>query len=103
MKIKKGDMVKVLTGASKGKAGKVLAVFLEDQRITVEGVNLHKKHTRPKKQGQKGQVVEFPSPMPSSKVALVCPKCGKTTRVGYIIKIGEQKRRVCKKCQTSID
>ncbi|MBI2552325.1 50S ribosomal protein L24 [Candidatus Uhrbacteria bacterium] len=103
MKIKKGDIVKILTGTSKGKTGKVLNVFLQNGTVTVEGVNLHKKHTRPRKQGQQGQVVEFPAPLPSSKVALVCPKCGKTTRVGYVMKAGEKKRRVCKKCRTIID
>ena len=103
MKIKKGDTVKILTGVSKGKTGKVLSIFAQAERLTVEGVNLHKKHTRPRKQGQKGQVVEFPSPLHSSKVGLVCPKCGKTTRVAYAVKDGEKKQRVCRKCRGFID
>lgn len=103
MKIKKGDIVKVLTGASKGKSGKVLTVFLQTGKITVEGVNLRKKHARPKKQGQKGQIVEFPAALSVSKVAVVCPKCGKPTRVGYLVKPDEKKRRVCKKCQANLD
>lgn len=103
MKIRKGDTVKILTGVSKGKTGKVLKVAAEQGRLTVEGVNLRKKHVRPKKQGQQGQLIEFPAPLHISNVALQCPKCGKAARVGFIVKVGEKKRRVCKKCRQVID
>ena len=103
MKIRKGDMVQVLSGASRKKTGKVLKVFSETSRITVEGVNLRKKHVRPKSAKQKGQIVEFPASMHISNVALVCPKCGTPTRVAFSQKSGEQKRRMCKKCAQVID
>lgn len=103
MKIKQNDTVQVLTGASRGKTGKVLKVAQDNMRVTVEGVNLRKKHVRPKKQGQKGQLIEFPAPLHISNVALQCPKCGKATRVGFAVKEGEKKRRVCKKCKGVID
>ena len=103
MKIKKNDLVKVISGASRGKTGKVLKVDAEVGRITVEGVNLRKKQVRPKKQGQKGQIIEFPAPMHISKVMLVCSKCGKATRVGLTVKEGEKKRRMCKKCGQVVD
>lgn len=103
MKIRKGDTVKVLTGVSRGKTGKVLKAASDDGRVTVEGVNLRKKHVRPRKGGQKGQVIEFPASMHASNVALVCPKCSKSTRVGFTVKEGEKKRRFCKKCKQAID
>ena len=103
MKIKKGDTIKVISGASRGKTGKVLKVDLDANRVTVEGVNLRKKHVRPKKQGQKGQLIEFPAPLHISKAMLVCSKCGKATRVGLAVKEGEKKRRMCKKCGQAID
>jgi len=98
MKLRKGDTVKVLRGVSRGKTGKILRVFPVTERITVEGINLRKKHVRAKRQGQKGQTIEFPAPMHVSKVALLCPKCNKPTRVGISQNTGEQKRRMCRKC-----
>lgn len=103
MKIHKGDNVRVLSGTSSGKSGKVLKVLPKEERLVVEGVNLRKKHTRARKAGQKGQVIEFPAPLHNSKVALLCPKCGKETRVGFTMREGEKKRRVCKKCGGTID
>ncbi len=109
MKIKTNDKVKILAGKDKGKTGKVLQVFPEDGRASVEGINLLIKHMRPRKQGEKGQRIEFPAPMNISNIALICPKCGKETRVGYKYsedakeKGGKKKFRVCKKCDTVID
>ena len=101
MKIRKGDKVKVLAGKDKGKTGKVLQVFVKRGRVSVEGVNLLFKNMRPKKQGEKGQVIPVPSPMDASNVKFLCPKCGKATRVGY--KITDNKKfRICKKCQSEV-
>lgn len=101
MRIKKGDTVQILTGKDKGKTGKVLSVFPSRERVVVEGLNILKKHRKPRKQGEKGQIVEMASPMQISNVSLVCPNCNKTTRVGYGTE-GDTKRRMCKKCRTSI-
>lgn len=110
MKIKKGDKVKILSGKDKGKIGKVLQVFSVFDKVSVEGLNLLIKHMRPRKQGEKGQRIEFPAPLPLAKVALVCPKCGKAGRVGFkyleLIVGAEKKRkkiRICKKCRQEID
>ncbi len=106
MKIKKGDKVQVMTGKDKGKTGKVLQVLPDRNRASVEGVNLLVKHLRPQQQGEKGQRVEFPSPIELSNLSLVCPQCGKTTRIGHKFedKAGKKKKvRVCKKCQAVID
>jgi large subunit ribosomal protein L24 len=101
MKIKKGDTVLVISGKYRGKTGKVLRAFPEERKILVEGVNLIKKHQRPKRAGEKGQIIEMPSPIDVSNVKLICPKCGKATRIGYKIS-GGKKSRICKKCGQEI-
>jgi large subunit ribosomal protein L24 len=107
MNIKKDDKVKILTGKDRGKAGKVLQVMPKAGRISIEGLNLLIKHLRPQKKGEKGQRIEFPAIINASNVALICAKCGKTTRVGYkIAKLDNgktKKYRVCKKCQEAIE
>lgn len=102
MKIKKNDKVKIIKGKDSGKSGKVLKVFSGVGKILVEGVNLCKKHLRPKKEGEKGEVVLIPRPLRIENLALECPVCGKPVRVGYS-KEGEKKMRICKKCQAKID
>ncbi len=101
MKIKKGDTVKILSGKDRGKTGKITHVFSDRNRVVVEGVNVHKKHTRPKKQGQKGQIIQMPMPVNASNVMLICTSCGKATRIGVKI-IDKKKFRVCKKCKAEI-
>ena len=102
MKIKKDDKVIILSGKYKNKKGKVLKVIPKDGRIIVEGVNIVKKHRRPKKQGEKGQRIEVASPIDISNAMLICPKCGKNTRVGYKVLENKEKVRVCKKCEQEI-
>lgn len=101
MKIKKNDTVKMIGGKDRGKTGKVLKLFPSEEKVIVEGLNLIKKHSRPRREGEKGQRVEVPRKITVSNVILVCPKCGKTTRVKYQIS-GENKARVCKKCGAEI-
>lgn len=101
MRIKKGDTVKIIQGKEKGKTGKVLKIMPKDERILVEGLNLYKKNVKPKKQGEKGQIVTIPRSMNASNTMLVCPACGKATRVGAVVE-NEKKVRVCKKCSARI-
>ena len=101
MKIKKGDTVQVLSGNDKGKTGEVLEVIPKLQKVIVKGVNVRKKHVKPRKQGEEGGIVPVECSIHSSKVNVVCPKCNKATRVG-IIKEGKEKIRVCKKCGNKI-
>lgn len=107
MNIKKNDKVKILAGKDKGKIGKVLQVSPADGRVSVEGLNLLIKHLRPNRNGEKGQRIEFPAFINLSNVALICPKCGKQTKVGYkTLKLDggkNKKSRVCKKCQETIE
>lgn len=101
MKIKTNDKVKILAGKDRGKEGKVIQVFPKEGKIVVEGLNLMKKHLRPKKRGEKGQVIELAAPFSASNVMLICEKCGKPTRVGYKFE-GDIKKRTCKKCKEAI-
>jgi large subunit ribosomal protein L24 len=106
MKIKKEDTVLVISGKYRGKTGKVLKVFPRQRKVLVEGVNLVKKHVRPRRAGEKGQIISLPKPIDLSNVKLICPNCKKATRVGYKIiqeKEGKIKLRICKKCGQSID
>ena len=108
MNIKKDDKVKILAGKDRGKTGKVLQVLPDRQKVSVEGLNLLIKHLHPRRQGEKGQRIEFPAFIDASNVAVVCSKCGKATRIGYkLTKIeGEKKTkkfRVCQKCKEVIE
>ena len=97
MRIKKGDNVQVLSGNDKGKTGEVLEVMPKADKIVVKGVNIRKKHVKARRQGGESGIISVECAIPTSKVNVVCPKCGKTTKVGYSIE-KEEKVRVCKKC-----
>ncbi|MFA7662471.1 MAG: 50S ribosomal protein L24 [Patescibacteria group bacterium] len=107
MKIKKNDIVKIIQGKDNGKRGKILKAMPKENKVVVEGHNLLIKHTRPRKQGEKGQRIQFPSPLDVSKVMLVCPHCDKMTRVSYKIinpnDADKKKIRFCRKCDQAID
>ena len=97
MNIKKNDKVVVLSGKDNGKEGKVLTAMPAEKKVVVEGVNVATCHVKPRKQGEEGGIVRREIPMYVSKVMLVCPKCGKPTRVASKVEDGK-KVRVCKKC-----
>ena len=101
MNIRKDDKVVVLSGKDKGKQGKVLVADPKAMKLTVEGVNVATKHQKPRKQGEEGGIIKVETPIYASKVQLVCPKCGKATRVAHKIE-GDKKVRVCKKCGAEI-
>ncbi|HBJ11580.1 MAG TPA: 50S ribosomal protein L24 [Ruminococcaceae bacterium] len=107
--VKTGDTVVLLTGKdsdkyidasdkSKGrKTGKVLEVSNKENKVIVEGINFVTKHVKPRMMGQSGSIVQAEAPVFASKVQLVCPKCGKPTRVGHEMD-GKNSLRICKKC-----
>ena len=101
MKIKKDDKVVVLAGKDKGKQGKVLIADPKGGKVVVEGVNVATKHRKPRKQGDEGGIIKVETPIYVSKVQLVCPKCGKATRVGVKVEDGK-KSRICKKCGAEV-
>lgn len=100
MKIKTGDKVKIISGRERGKTGKVLQVMKRRKTsqyyVVVEGLNLRKKHLRPSRSSEKGQVIELPAPVHMSAVMLIDPKTNKPTRVGYKME-GSDKKRVAKR------
>ena len=97
LRIKKGDKVQILSGNDKDKTGEVLEVIPKKSKIIVKGVNVRKKHVKPRRQGEEGGIISTECAIDISKANVVCPKCGKTTKVAY--KIDKDKKiRVCKKC-----
>ena len=111
MHVKSNDQVVVISGKDKGKKGKITAAFPKAGRVTVEGVNLVTKHQKARNAMQPGGIIKKELPIDASNVMLICPKCGKATRVAHkvttvTLEIGKQDRkmiRVCKKCNADID
>ena len=101
MNIKKNDKAVVLSGKDKGKEGKVLEAMPAAKKVIVEGVNVASCHVKPRKQGEEGGIIRREIPIYVSKVQLVCPKCGKATRVGHKTVDGKNVR-ACKKCGETI-
>lgn len=102
MRIKKGDNVKILSGNDKDKTGEVLEVIPKKNKIVVKGVNVRKKHIKPRKQGDEGGIISSECPIDSSKVNIVCNKCGKATKIGYKVEEKGEKVRICKKCGSKL-
>jgi large subunit ribosomal protein L24 len=98
MKLKKGDNVKILSGKDRGKTGVILKAFPVGEKIMIDGLNVFKKRSKPRKQGEKGQIVAVSRPMPASKVMLICPTCKSPTRIGGRTE-ANRKVRFCKKCK----
>jgi large subunit ribosomal protein L24 len=102
LNVKKGDTVVVISGQDKGKQGKILAANPEKGRVSVQGANMITKHVKPRRQGEAGGRIETEGTVDASNVMLVCPKCGKATRVAHQVVDGK-KVRVCKKCGKVMD
>lgn len=101
LKFKVGDTVKITAGKDRGREGKIEKVISKESKVLIPGVNIYKKHVKGQ-QGQKGGIFDIPRPLDFAKIALVCPKCKKVTRVGFKI-VEKSKSRVCKKCNKEID
>ena len=104
MNIKTGDTVIILTGndENRGKTGKVLEVSPKEGTVIVEGLNMVKKHVKPRKAGDPSGIIEAESAIYACKVQVVCPKCKKPTRIGHKIYADGKKDRICKKCGETI-
>ena len=100
--IKKGDVVRVISGRNRGKKGKVMKVFPRDHRLLVEAVNLVTVYTRPSQRNPKGGLLKIEGRIDRSNVKLVCPRCSKATRIGFQFLNDGTKHRVCKKCHEII-
>ena len=102
MKLKKGDLVSILTGKERGKKGKILRVLPDENRVVIEGLNFLKVYTRPSQQNPKGGITQMEGKLHRSNVQLVCPRCSKPTRVAFQFLADGTKQRVCKKCNEII-
>lgn len=100
--VKTGDTVIVISGKSKGKKGKVMAISPKEGKVIVERVNMVKKHVKPRKMGEPGGIIKAEGAMYASKVQIVCPRCGKPTRVGHKLYEDGTKGRICRKCGESL-
>ena len=103
MSIRKDDTVIVLSGKDKGKKGKVLSVDPANGKVIVEKVNMVSRHTKPRRQGEEGGILQKEAPIYACKVMRVCPKCDKPTRPAHKVLADGKKVRVCKKCGASIE
>jgi len=101
MKLKKGDTVIITIGKDKGKKGKIEKIFPEKNAVLVAGVNIYKKHAKKRDDKHPGGIIDYPKPLSTAKIALICPSCGQPTRIGYSAVKGE-KVRVCRKCERKI-
>jgi len=101
MKIKKGDTVQIICGKDLGKSGQVLHVYPKRQAVLVENLNVYKKHRKPKRQGEKGEIINMARPVNISNVLLMCKNCNRGQRVAYKGS-GSKKTRICKKCGRDI-
>ncbi|MDB4939986.1 MAG: ribosomal protein [Candidatus Doudnabacteria bacterium] len=99
--LKKGDNVAVRAGKDKGKNGKIISVDRKSGRIIVEGINILHKFEK-KKPNTPGQKISFPAAMTASKVILICPSCGKPSRISHQVLENGKKQRICKKCGKAI-
>ena len=99
--VRKDDMVVILSGKDKGKKGKVLETSPKEQKLIVEGINMVTKHVKPRRQGEAGGIVKAEGAFYACKAMLVCPSCGKATRVAHKVLEDGTKMRACKKCNAT--
>lgn len=101
MKFKKNDEVTITIGKDKGKTGKITQCFPKENKVLIAGLNVYKRHVKPQGQNKPGGIIDISKPLPVGNIALICPKCKKSTRVGFKIE-GTIKSRFCKKCEEII-
>lgn len=100
--VKTGDTVVIISGKENGKKGKVLAVSPAEGKVIIEGRNMVSKHVKPRKMGEQGGIVKAEGAIYACKVQIVCPRCGKPTRVGHKLYEDGTKERICRKCGESL-
>lgn len=103
LKLKKGDQVLVISGKDRNKQAKIEKVFPKTGKIVVAAVNRVKVHLKPSKKNPHGGIIDKFLPIDATNVLIICPRCGKPTRVGHKLLSSKKKIRICKKCQESIE
>ena len=102
MRVKKGDTIVVITGKDKGRKGKIRQVLPKDESVIIEGVNIIKRHMKPRGQARQAGIIESEAPVHISKVMIVCPKCNKPARLKANVSEDGKRMRVCSKCNEVI-
>lgn len=102
MQIKKGDTIFVISGKDRGKTGIISNVLNEKNKVVVTGIGISKHHLKPSRKNPHGGILEMPMPISASNVMILCPHCGKPTRIAHKI-TAKSKERICKKCQGNLD
>jgi len=102
-KIKRNDTVRVLSGKDRGKQGQVRRVMLKEGRALVTGLNLVKKHRRPRSANESGGIIEMEAPLHLAKLMVICPSCGEASRLGIRTKQDGTRFRYCKKCESELE
>lgn len=100
--VKTGDTVMIISGRDRGKKGKVVAVSPKEGKLIVEKCNMVSKHVKPRKPGDPSGIVQAEAPIYACKVQIVCPRCGKQTRIGHKLLADGKKERICVKCGESL-
>jgi len=103
MKIRKNDTVLVIAGKDKGKKGKVRFAYPKKERVSVEGINFIKKHSRARGQARQAGIIDLEAPIHVSNVMLFCEKCNQPTRIGFTFLEDGRKVRICRACKEVID
>ena len=103
MHVKRGDIVKVISGKDKGKEGKIITAYPETGKVVVEGVAIVKKHQKARMQGQESGIIHREAAIDASNVLRVCSKCGKAARTGVKVLEDGSKVRYCKKCNETFN
>ena len=101
--VKKGDNVLVIAGKDKGKSGKVLTAIPADNAVIVSDINIVSKHKKPRNAQDKGGIIKKENKIDASNVQIICPECGKATRIAHAVDEKGKKFRQCKKCKASLD
>jgi len=109
MHVKTGDEVLIIAGKDKGRKGKIKRSVPQEERVVVEGLNIVKRHTKPRGPGKPGGIIEMEAPLHCSNVMLICPSCGRASRTGHRFleetdhKGRQRKVRFCKSCDAVVD
>jgi large subunit ribosomal protein L24 len=101
--VRKGDTVVVIAGKDRGKSGKVLSVWGQERKVTIEKINMIKRHTKPNQQNRQGGILEREAPIHLSNVMIYCTTCQKPTRMGSKTMTDGSRVRICRKCQQPIE
>ncbi len=101
MKFKKGDEIIISSGKDRGKKGKIEKIIRKDNTVFLPGLNIYKRHMKKRDEKNPGGIIDISRPVKIANISLICPKCSRPTRIGFVIS-GVDKKRICRKCKSII-